>query len=118
VGLTITGDIQDAIGKIPAGAWTQAYDGDGDGEPRYGAWVAEIAGMPDLDGWPAGMRSSRMERPHPGRSCGSPTSTGSGSPAWPPRRAGSSRTWSCGTAAGRPGEGSASLRTPACAICR
>jgi Transposase DDE domain group 1 len=65
VGLTITGDIQDAIGKIPAGAWAQAYDGDG--EPRHGAWVAEITGMLDLDGWPAGMRVIvRKERPHPG----------------------------------------------------
>ena len=65
VGLTITGDIQDAIGKIPAGAWTQAYDGDG--EPRHGAWIAEITGMLDLDGWPAGMRVIvRKERPHPG----------------------------------------------------
>jgi hypothetical protein len=65
VGLTITGDIQDAIGKIPASAWTQAYDGDG--EPRHGAWVAEITGMLDLDGWPAGMRVIvRKERPHPG----------------------------------------------------
>jgi hypothetical protein len=65
VGLTITGDIQDAILKIPAGAWAQAYDGDG--EPRHGAWVAEITGMPDLDGWPAGMRVIvRKERPHPG----------------------------------------------------
>jgi hypothetical protein len=65
VGLTITGDIQDAIGKIPAGAWAQAYDGDG--APRHGAWVAEITGMLDLDGWPAGMRVIvRKERPHPG----------------------------------------------------
>jgi hypothetical protein len=65
VGLTITGDIQDAIGKIPAGAWTQAYDGDG--EPRHGAWVAEITGMLGLDSWPAGMRVIvRKERPHPG----------------------------------------------------
>jgi hypothetical protein len=65
VGLTITGDIQDAIGKIPAGAWTQAYDGDG--EPRQGAWIAEITGMLGLDSWPAGMRVIvRKERPHPG----------------------------------------------------
>ena len=65
VGLTITADIQDAIGKIPARAWAQAYDGDG--EPRHGAWVAEITGMLDLDGWPAGMRVIvRKERPDPG----------------------------------------------------
>jgi len=34
-GFTITEDIQDAILKIPAGAWTPAYDGDG--EVRDGA---------------------------------------------------------------------------------
>ena len=63
-GFTITEDIQDAILKIPAGAWTPAYDGDG--EVRDGAWVAEITGMLNL-GWPAGMRVIvRKERPHPG----------------------------------------------------
>jgi hypothetical protein len=65
VGLTITDDIQNAILKIPARAWTPAYDGDG--QVRDGAWVAEITGMLDLDGWPAGMRVIvRKERPHPG----------------------------------------------------
>jgi hypothetical protein len=64
-GLTITEDIQDAILKVPAGAWTQAYDGDG--QARDGAWVAEITGMLDLSSWPAGMRVIvRKERPHPG----------------------------------------------------
>ena len=64
-GFTITEDIQDAILKIPAGAWTPAYDGDG--EVRDGAWVAEITGMLNLDGWPAGMRVIvRKERPYPG----------------------------------------------------
>ena len=64
-GRTITGDIQDAIGKIPAVPGPLAYNGDG--EPRHGAWAAEITGMPDLDGWPAGMRVIvRKERPHPG----------------------------------------------------
>jgi Transposase DDE domain group 1 len=65
VGLTITDDIQAAILKIPVRAWTPAYDGDG--RVRDGAWVAEITGMLDLDGWPAGMRVIvRKERPHPG----------------------------------------------------
>jgi hypothetical protein len=65
VGMTITEDIQDAIGKIPAGAWTPAYDGDG--QVRDGAWVADITGLLDLAGWPAGMRVIvRKERPHPG----------------------------------------------------
>jgi Transposase DDE domain group 1 len=64
-GFTITGDIQDAILKVPARAWTPAYDTDG--QVRPGAWVAEITGMPGLSGWPKGMRVIvRKERPHPG----------------------------------------------------
>ena len=51
--------------KIPAGAWTPAYDGDG--QVRDGAWVAELTGLLDLTGWPRGMRVIiRKERPHPG----------------------------------------------------
>jgi hypothetical protein len=65
VGLTITEEIQDAILKVPAAAWTPAYDSDG--QVRVGAWVAEITGMLDLTSWPAGMRVIvRRERPHPG----------------------------------------------------
>ena len=65
VGLTITGDVQEAIGKVPASAWTPAYDSDG--QVGDGAWVADITGMLDLSSWPAGMRVIvRKERPHPG----------------------------------------------------
>jgi hypothetical protein len=65
VGMTITEDIQAAIGKVPASAWTLAYDGDG--QLRDGAWVADITGLLDLESWPAGMRVIvRKERPHPG----------------------------------------------------
>jgi hypothetical protein len=65
VGFTITEDIQDAILKIAARAWTPAYDADGLARP--GAWVAELTGMLDLASWPAGMRVIvRKERPHPG----------------------------------------------------
>jgi hypothetical protein len=65
VGLTITEEIQDAILKVPAAAWTPAYDSGG--QVRDGAWVAEITGMLDLTSWPAGMRVIvRRERPHPG----------------------------------------------------
>jgi hypothetical protein len=64
-GFPITEDIQDAILKVPARAWTPAYDADG--QVRPGAWVAEITGMLDLASWPAGMRVIvRKERPHPG----------------------------------------------------
>jgi hypothetical protein len=34
---------------------------------RDGAWVAELADLLDMSGWPAGMRVIvRKERPHPG----------------------------------------------------
>jgi hypothetical protein len=65
IGMTITEDMQAAIGKVPASSWTPAYDGDG--QVRDGAWVADITGLLDLSGWPAGMRVIvRKERPHPG----------------------------------------------------
>ena len=64
-GFTITDDVQDAILKIPAAAWTPAYDAEG--LVRPGAWVADITGMLDLATWPKGMRVIvRKERPHPG----------------------------------------------------
>jgi Transposase DDE domain group 1 len=76
---TITEDIQDAILKIPACAWTPAYDPEG--QVRPGAWVAEITGMLNLAAWPAGMRVIvRKERPHPALSCASPTSTATALP--------------------------------------
>jgi hypothetical protein len=65
VGMTVTEDMRAAILKVPADGWTPAYDGDG--EVRKGAWVADITGLLDLEGWPAGMRVIvRKERPHPG----------------------------------------------------
>jgi hypothetical protein len=65
VGMTITEDMQAAIPNVPASAWTPAYDGGG--QVRDGAWAADITGMLDLSGWPAGMRVIvRKERPHPG----------------------------------------------------
>ena len=65
VGMTITEDMQAAIGKVPAKSWTPAYDGDG--QVRDGAWVADVTGLLDLEDWPAGMRVIvRKERPHPG----------------------------------------------------
>ena len=65
VGMTITEDIQDAIVALPDRVWEPAYDPDG--QVRPGAWVAELTGLLDLTGWPAGMRVIvRKERPHPG----------------------------------------------------
>jgi hypothetical protein len=65
VGMTVTEDMQAAILKVPAGAWTPACDADG--QAREGAWVADITGLLCLEDWPAGMRVIvRKERPHPG----------------------------------------------------
>src|SRR4051812_2099818 len=68
VGFSLPGDaagIQAKRAEVPAEAWTPAYDADG--QVRPGAWVAELTGLFDLSGWPAGMRLIvRKERPHPG----------------------------------------------------
>ena len=65
VGFPMTDDVQDAILKLPAAAWTPACDRDR--MVRPGAWVAELTGMLNLAGWPKGMRVIvRKERPHPG----------------------------------------------------
>jgi hypothetical protein len=68
VGFSLPGDlngIQAKLATVPAAAWTPAYDADG--RVRPGTWVAEVTGLFDLSGWPAGMRLIvRKERPHPG----------------------------------------------------
>ena len=65
VGFTLPSDANLLIEKIPNRVWTPAYDADR--QPRDGAWVAELTGLLDLSGWPAGMRVIiRKERPHPG----------------------------------------------------
>ena len=117
VGFTITEDVQEAILKIPACAWTPAYDAEG--QVRPGAWVAEITGMLDLR-WPKGMRVIvRKERPHPGAQLRFTDIDGHRFTCFATStRAGSSPTWNCATAAG-PGArtGSAARRTPGCATC-
>ena len=56
--------ITEAIGSVPADAATPAYDSDG--QLPDGGWLADITGLLNLDGWPAGMRVIvRKERPHP-----------------------------------------------------
>ena len=67
VGFTLPAHTPDLLEHIDeAQAWTPAYDTDTDGI-REGAWVAELTGLLDLSGWPAGMRVIvRKERPHPG----------------------------------------------------
>jgi hypothetical protein len=65
VGFTLPTDASTLIEMIPDRVWAPAYDADR--KPRKGAWVAELTGLLDLKGWPAGMRVIiRKERPHPG----------------------------------------------------
>ncbi len=118
VGTTITEDTQEAILKVPGRLLDPAYDGDG--QVRDGAWVADITGLLDLSGWPAGMRViGRKERPHPAPSCGSPTSTATASPPSPPTPGkASSPTWNSATAAGPAARtASGTRRTPGCGTC-
>ena len=88
--------------------------GTGRGSPRSPACWTCPPGRPGC-----GSSSARNARTL-GRSCGSPTSTGTGSPPSPPtRRRASSPTWNCGTGAGPAARtGSAAPRTPGCATCR
>jgi len=100
VGFTITPAIQDAIAKVPATAWTAAYDSDS--EIRDGAWSRRSPACPACPPGQKGCGSSSAGNSRtPVRSCCSPASTGTASPPWPPApRAASSRTWSCGTGGG------------------
>ncbi|MFQ6486205.1 IS1380 family transposase [Brachybacterium epidermidis] len=67
VGFTLPANTPDLLERIDeAKAWTPAYDSEDEGI-RDGAWVAELTGLLDLQGWPPGMRVIvRKERPHPG----------------------------------------------------
>ena len=63
VGLDLTGRVRAAILALAESAWEPALDSAGD--PREGAWVAELT--LDLSAWPEGTRAiCRRERPHPG----------------------------------------------------
>jgi Transposase DDE domain group 1 len=99
IGFTITEDITGAIGKVPAAAWTPAYDGGG--EVRDDAWVADIT--LDLSAWPAGMGVIvRKERPHPGVQLRLTDIDGHRSTCLSPApRAASSLTWNCGPGGAR-----------------
>ena len=64
VGLPADERVRAAVLAVPPGAWQPAIDGDG--QPRPGAEVAELATL-DLAGWPPGTRAiCRREDPHPG----------------------------------------------------
>jgi hypothetical protein len=65
LGFAVEEPVREAILTLPKRAWTPAYDLDG--EPRDGAWVAELTGLLELSKWPPGSRVIvRRERPHPG----------------------------------------------------
>lgn len=69
VGFTLPTDFETTLKQIPATAWSEAYDADG--QIREGAFVAEVTGMLDLTSWPEPVRKGmrviiRKERPHPG----------------------------------------------------
>ena len=65
VGFSLPSEFVDVLPQIPKQAWTPAVNSDG--EPRDGAWVAEVTDLLNLTDWPEGMRVIiRKERPHPG----------------------------------------------------
>lgn len=54
-----------AVDALPDAAWIPAVNAAG--QPRKGAWVAELTSAISLKDWPPGMRVIvRAERPHPG----------------------------------------------------
>ncbi|WP_405065360.1 IS1380 family transposase [Kribbella sp. NBC_01510] len=65
LGFSVDENVQQAILTVPEAAWAPAYNADG--QPRRGAWVAEITDLLNLSTWPEGSRLIvRRERPHPG----------------------------------------------------
>ena len=64
-GYPLTEPVRQALLSLKESAWRPAMDQGG--RPRDGAWVAELTGTVNLDGWPQGTRLiCRRERPHPG----------------------------------------------------
>ena len=64
-GYAIDQRVRAAILALSEAAWQPATGADG--QPRDGAWVAELTGHVSLDAWPQGSRLIvRRERPHPG----------------------------------------------------
>jgi hypothetical protein len=65
MGFDLIEAVRDAILALPESAWRPAIRQDG--EPRDGAWVAEISDVLDLSARPERSRVIvRRERPHPG----------------------------------------------------
>ena len=113
IGVGLPANTPQLLTQLPAEVWTPAYDAHD--TIREGAWVAELAGLLELTGWPPGMRViARKERPHPGAQLRITDADGLRVTAFAttPRRASCPHS-SCGTVAG-PGSrtGSAARRTP------
>lgn len=65
LGYPINSTVREQILALGEAAWQPAVNQDG--EPRQGAWVAELTSLLDLSSWPDGTRLiCRRERPHPG----------------------------------------------------
>jgi Transposase DDE domain group 1 len=65
LGYAINSTVREQILALEEAAWTPAVNRDG--EPREGAWVAELTAQVNLGSWPQGTRLiCRRERPHPG----------------------------------------------------
>jgi Transposase DDE domain group 1 len=65
LGYAMQAPVREAILALSELAWEPAINGDG--KARDGAWVTELSGQVNLDGWPEGTRLiCRRERPHPG----------------------------------------------------
>jgi len=65
LGYAIGAPVREAILALKENAWEPAINADG--KPREGAWVTELTGQVNLEGWPQGTRLfCRRERPHPG----------------------------------------------------
>jgi len=66
VGHALSAEVARLVLQVPESRWIPAISADGMDE-RAGAEVAEITGLVDLSGWPAGTRMiARREEPHPG----------------------------------------------------
>src|SRR5207244_2376152 len=65
LGYAIHAPVREAILALEEQAWEPAINADG--KARDGAWVTELTGQVNLEGWPEGTRLiCRRERPHPG----------------------------------------------------
>lgn len=65
VGYELSPALRQALLELPESAWDDAIETSG--EPREGAWVAELTDLIDLGAWPEGSRLiCRRERAHPG----------------------------------------------------